>query len=122
LRSLVTSFLEHEKIETTEAKAKEFRPVAERMISLGKRGDLHARRLVLKFVRDRRVVAKLFTEISPRFSERNGGYTRLIKTRRRFGDSARMAVVELVEKGEKKIEETKKVEEAKKETSKTAAS
>jgi len=99
LRSLVTSFLSHEKIETTEAKAKEFRPLAERMITLGKRGDLSARRLAMRFVRDRGVVSKLFDEISPRFSNRNGGYTRIIKTRIRFGDSARMAIVELVEKG-----------------------
>ena len=113
LRSLVTSFLSHEKIETTEAKAKEFRPLAERMITLGKRGDLSARRLAMRFVRDRRVVSKLFDEISPRFSNRNGGYTRIIKTRVRFGDSARMAVVELVEKG-KEGEEVKKEEETKK--------
>ena len=113
LRSLVTSFLSHEKIETTEAKAKEFRPLAERMITLGKRGDLSARRLAMRFVRDRRVVSKLFDEISPRFSNRNGGYTRIIKTRIRFGDSARMAIVELVEKG-KEGEEVKKEEETKK--------
>lgn len=113
LRSLVTSFLSHEKIETTEAKAKEFRPIAERMITLGKRGDLSARRLALRFVRDRRVVSKLFDEIAPRFSNRNGGYTRIIKTRVRFGDSARMAIVELVEKG-KEVEEVKKEEETKK--------
>lgn len=113
LRSLVTSFLSHEKIETTEAKAKEFRPIAERMITLGKRGDLSARRLAMRFVRDPRVVSKVFDEISPRFSNRNGGYTRIIKTRIRFGDSARMAIVELVEKG-KEGEEVKKEEEAKK--------
>ena len=117
LRSLVTSFLSHEKIETTEAKAKEFRPIAERMITLGKRGDLSARRLAMRFVRDPHVVSKVFDEISPRFSNRNGGYTRIIKTRIRFGDSARMAIVELVEKGKEEVEvkkEVKKEEEPKK--------
>jgi len=108
LRSLITSFLAHEKIETTEAKAKEFRPLAERMITLGKRGEVNARRLVLKYVWDRKVISKLFNEISPRFSTRNGGYTRIIKTRQRFGDSAPMAVVELVE--QKDVESSKKTE------------
>lgn len=108
LRSLITSFLAHGKIETTEAKAKEFRPLAERMITLGKRGEVNARRLVLKYVRDRQVISKLFNEISPRFSTRNGGYTRIIKTRQRFGDSAPMAVVELVE--QKEVESSKKTE------------
>jgi large subunit ribosomal protein L17 len=107
LRSLLTSFLAHEKIETTEAKAKEFRPLAERMITLGKRGDLNARRLVLKYVSDRQVISKLFNEISPRFSSRNGGYTRIIKTRQRFGDAARMAIVEMV--GQKEAEPQKKI-------------
>jgi len=108
LRSLITSFLAHEKIETTEAKAKEFRPLAERMITLGKRGEVNARRLVLKYVWDRKVISKLFNEISPSFSTRNGGYTRIIKTRQRFGDSAPMAVVELVE--QKDVESSKKTE------------
>ncbi len=114
LRSLVTSFLAHEKIETTEAKAKEFRPLAERMISLGKRGDISARRLALKYVRDRGVVSKLFDDISPRFSSRNGGYTRIIKTRQRLGDSAQMAVVELVSRKKEepiKVEKKEKPEE-----------
>jgi large subunit ribosomal protein L17 len=97
----VTSLLEHEKIETTEAKAKELRGVADRMISLGKRGDLHARRLALAYIQSKPVVEKLFSDIAPRFTDRKGGYTRLIKTRVRPGDGARMSVVELVELKEK---------------------
>ncbi|MHB8482566.1 MAG: 50S ribosomal protein L17 [Nitrospiria bacterium] len=96
-RSLVTSFFEHERIETTEAKAKEMRTFTEQMITLGKKGDLHARRQALSFIRDKDVVSRLFKEISPRFSSRNGGYTRLVKTRRRLGDGAEMAILELID-------------------------
>lgn len=106
-RNLVTSLLEHEKIETTEAKAKELRGIADRMISLGKRGDLHARRLALAYIQSRPVVAKLFSDIAPRFMDRKGGYTRLIKTRIRPGDGARMSVVELVELKEKEKKTSK---------------
>ena len=95
-RSLVTSLLEHERIETTEAKAKEVRILADRIITLGKRGDLHARRRALAYVRTREVVGKVFSDLAGRFVERPGGYTRLIKTRRRIGDAARMVVIELV--------------------------
>lgn len=95
-RSLVTSLLEHERIETTEAKAKEVRMLADRIITLGKRGDLHARRRALAYVRTREVVGKVFSDLAGRFAERPGGYTRLIKTRRRIGDAARMVVIELV--------------------------
>jgi large subunit ribosomal protein L17 len=95
-RSLVTSLLEHERIETTEAKAKEIRILADRMITLGKQGDLAARRRALAYVRAKPVVAKLFKDLAERFSARRGGYTRLIKTRRRVGDAARMVVIELV--------------------------
>ena len=95
-RSLVTSLLEHERIETTEAKAKEVRILAERIITLGKRGGLHARRRALAYVRTREVVGKVFSDLAGRFAERRGGYTRLIKTRRRIGDAARMVVIELV--------------------------
>ena len=95
-RSLVTSLLEHERIETTEAKAKEVRILADRIITLGKRGDLHARRRALAYVRTREVVGKVFSDLAGRFAERPGGYTRLIKTRRRIGDAARMVVIELV--------------------------
>ncbi len=96
-RSLVTSFFEHERIETTEAKAKEMRTFTEQMITLGKRGDLHARRQALSFIRDKDVVARLFKDVAPRFSARNGGYTRLVKTRRRLGDGAEMAILELID-------------------------
>jgi large subunit ribosomal protein L17 len=95
-RSLVTALLEHERIETTEAKAKEVRILTDRIITLGKRGDLHARRRALAYVRTRTVVGKVFSDLAGRFAERPGGYTRLIKTRRRIGDAARMVVIELL--------------------------
>ena len=106
-RNLVTSLLEHEKIETTEAKAKELREIADRMISLGKQGDLHARRLALAYLQSKSVVVKLFSDIAPRFTDRKGGYTRLIKTRIRPGDGARLSVIELVEIKEKEQKTTK---------------
>jgi large subunit ribosomal protein L17 len=98
LRNMVTSLLEHEQIETTDAKAKEVRRVAERMITLGKRGDLHARRLAMRVVRTREVTAKLFDELAPRYQARAGGYTRVLKVRRRVGDAAPMSMVELVDR------------------------
>ncbi len=98
-RSLVTSLLEHERIETTEAKAKEIRGFTDRMITLGKEGDLPARRRALSFLRSKAVVSKLFSDVAGRFRERNGGYTRIIKTRRRIGDAAKMVAIELVVKG-----------------------
>lgn len=101
LRTLVGSLLKNEKIETTVAKAKEIKPLAEKMITLGKRGDLHARRQAVSFLQDETVVAGLFTRIAPRFSERKGGYTRIIQTRTRMGDAAPMAVIELVDREKK---------------------
>lgn len=98
LRNMVTSLLEHEQIETTDARAKEVRRVAERMITLGKRGDLHARRLAMRVVRSREVATKLFDELAPRYQARPGGYTRVLKTRRRVGDAAPMSLVELVDR------------------------
>jgi len=98
---LVTALLRNEKIETTVAKAKEIRPLAEKMISLGKRGDLHARRQAMSFIQDESVVKGLFADIAPRFATRNGGYTRIVPTRQRMGDAAPMAVIELVEKQKK---------------------
>jgi len=95
-RSLVTSLLEHERIETTAAKAKEIRILTDRMITLGKDGSLHARRRAASYIRTKPVVTKLFKDLAGRFSERKGGYTRLIKTRRRVGDAAAMVVIELV--------------------------
>lgn len=96
LRSLVTSFLEKERIKTTKAKAKALRPVAEKMITLAKKGSLHARRKVLRTVYKKDVVKKLFEDIGPRFAERPGGYTRIIKLGPRDGDGAEMAVIELI--------------------------
>ena len=99
LSNLATALFEHGKITTTEAKARRLRPVAERLITFAKRGDLHARRQVLTVVTDKGVVHSLFAEIAPEFSERNGGYTRITKIGPRKGDNAAMAVIELV-KGE----------------------
>ena len=99
-RNLVTSLFEYERIETTEAKAKEIRGIAERMISLGKEGNLAARRRAASYLTSPKMVSKLFGDIAPRFAKRPGGYTRLIKTRLRIGDGARMAVVELVVQGQ----------------------
>jgi large subunit ribosomal protein L17 len=96
LRGLVTSFLEHEKIQTTDTRAKETRSLAEKMITLGKRGDLHARRQALAFITKEEVVTKLFEEIAPKYAERNGGYTRMYKMGPRRGDAAEMVILELV--------------------------
>jgi large subunit ribosomal protein L17 len=96
-RNLVTDLLQYEKIVTTEAKAKEVRGMAEKIITLGKNGGLHARRQVLAFVTDKKAVAGLFDEIAPRYAERPGGYTRLVKLGPRLGDGAPMARLELVE-------------------------
>ncbi len=95
-RNMVTSLFEHERIVTTTEKAKEARPIAEKMITLAKRGDLHARRQALSFIRSKDVVEKLFTEIKDNFEDRKGGYTRIIKTGVRRGDCANMAILELV--------------------------
>jgi len=97
-RNLVTSLLEHGRIETTEAKAKEIRGIADKMITLGKKGDLTAKRMAFAYIQSRDVVAKLFDTLAPRSANRPGGYTRIIKTRVRNGDSAPMALIELVDK------------------------
>ena len=97
LSNLATALFEHGRITTTEAKAKKLRPLAEKLITFGKKGDLHARRQVLRVVRRKDVVHTLFAEIGPRFSERPGGYTRITKIGPRKGDNAPMAVIELVE-------------------------
>jgi large subunit ribosomal protein L17 len=97
LANLATSLFEHDRITTTEAKAKRLRPLAEKLITFARRGDLHARRQVMQVVRDKDVVHKLFAEIGPKFAERPGGYTRIIKVNPRKGDNAPMAVIELVE-------------------------
>ncbi|WP_116247411.1 50S ribosomal protein L17 [Nocardiopsis sp. FIRDI 009] len=97
LRNLATALFEHGRVRTTEAKAKRLRPYAEKLITLGKRGDLHARRQVLTEITDKSVVHELFTEIGPRYENRPGGYTRITKIGPRKGDNAPMAVIELVE-------------------------
>jgi len=97
LSNLATALFEHGGITTTEAKAKRLRPYAERLVTFAKRGDLHARRRVMRFVRDSSVVHILFTEIGPRYATRNGGYTRIVKLGPRKGDNADMARIELVE-------------------------
>ena len=96
-RNMVTSLLNHEKITTTDAKAKEIRVVAERMITLGKRGDLHAMRLAASVIREKSVVTKLFSTIAPRYMDRPGGYTRIVKLGIRQGDAAPISLIELVE-------------------------
>jgi large subunit ribosomal protein L17 len=98
LRNMATSLIKHEQITTTLPKAKELRPYVERIISLGKRGDLHARRQAYAQIRDEKVVAKLFTTIAERYKARQGGYTRVLKAGVRYGDAADMAVIELVER------------------------
>ena len=95
-RNLVTDLLRYEKVITTEAKAREVRPLAEKVITMGKRGDLAARRQALRIVYDKKMVDKLFTELGPRYAERPGGYTRMVKLGPRQGDGARMAQLELV--------------------------
>ena len=97
LRNLATALLQHERIITTEPKAKELRRVADRLVTLGKRGSLHARRQALQTVQSNSVVQKLFNEIAPRFAERQGGYTRVLRLGYRSGDAAAMAVIELVD-------------------------
>jgi len=97
LRNMVTSLLEHERIVTTVPKAKEARRIADKMITLGKRGDLHARRQALAYIRSKEIVHKLFNELSEQYSDRQGGYTRIIKTGNRAGDAAPMAIIELVD-------------------------
>jgi large subunit ribosomal protein L17 len=100
LGGLAASLFEHEKVQTTEAKAKALRPVAERLITFAKKGDVHARRQVLRVVPDRDVVHRLFEEIAPRYAERDGGYTRILKLGPRKGDGAPMAILELVDRPE----------------------
>jgi len=96
-RNLVTSLVEHERVETTDAKAKQVRRIAERMITLGKRGDLHARRLAMRVLRSREAASKVFGDLAERYKQRPGGYTRIVKTRTRVGDAAPMAILELVD-------------------------
>lgn len=100
MRNMATALFRHERIETTTAKAKELRPYAERLITLARRGDLHARRLAARRIQDREVLGKLFDDIAPRFDGRPGGYTRVLKLGHRKGDAADMALIELVERAD----------------------
>jgi len=96
--NLTVALLKHEQIKTTLPKAKDLRPVAEKLISLGKRGDLHARRQAIAYLRDEKIVGKLFSVIAERYKTRNGGYTRVLKAGFRYGDCAPMAIIELVDR------------------------
>ena len=106
MSNMVTSLLSEEKITTTHTRAKELRRSAEHMITFAKRGDLHARRQVLRFVADKRVVAKLFDELGPRYKGRNGGYTRIVKLGPRRGDGTFMSIIELVDRPESAVAST----------------
>jgi large subunit ribosomal protein L17 len=112
-RNMVTSIIKHESIRTTDATAKEVRKLADRMITLGKRGDLHARRQALSVVRDKEMVAKLFGELAERFRSRAGGYTRIVKVGYRFGDNAPVSILEYIP-DESKKEKAKPKKKAKK--------
>jgi len=102
LRNLATDLLKHERVTTTLAKAKAVRPVAERMVTLGKRDTLHARRHAARVIRDKDVVSKVFNVLAPRYAERPGGYTRILRLDTRPGDRAEMAIIEMVEVGKAK--------------------
>ncbi len=97
MRNMATSIIKYEKIRTTDSKAKELKRVADKLVTLGKRGDLHARRQAASFVRDRAMVGKLFDELSVRFRDREGGYTRVIKVGCRVGDNAPISIVEFLQ-------------------------
>lgn len=96
-RGLICSLFECERIETTVARAKSIKATAEKLVTFGKRGDLHAKRMVMSYIPNRAVVAKLFAEIAPRFAERNGGYLRIVQTRQRVNDRAPMAIIEFID-------------------------
>ncbi|MEU1803912.1 50S ribosomal protein L17 [Streptomyces sp. NPDC019937] len=121
LANLATALFEHGRITTTEAKARRLRPVAEKLVTKAKKGDLHNRRLVLQSIRDKSVVHTLFTEIAPRYENRPGGYTRITKIGNRRGDNAPMAVIELVEALTVQQEAVGEAEAATKRTAKDAA-
>jgi len=118
LRNLTTALFEHERIETTLAKAKEARRVAERAITQARRGDLHSRRLVASVVQKPEVLKKLFDTIAPWYANRPGGYTRILRTRTRLGDGGEMAILELVKSTEQKAADRRRREEAVKEREK----
>ncbi|HPE07157.1 MAG TPA: 50S ribosomal protein L17 [Smithellaceae bacterium] len=114
-RNMVTSIIKHESIRTTDTMAKEVRKLADRMITLGKKGDLHARRQALSIVRDKDMVGKLFGELTERFRNRAGGYTRIVKVGYRFGDNAPVSILEYIPDEKKKDKAKPKKAKAKKE-------
>ena len=114
ISNLISALIQHEKIETTVTKAKTVKPYAEKMITKAKKGSLHDRRQVLKTIQDKSVVAKLFEEIAPKYEDRDGGYTRIIKAGFRYGDNAPMAIIEFVDRDI----EARRIDKKKKETSK----
>ncbi|HKN19693.1 MAG TPA: 50S ribosomal protein L17 [Dissulfurispiraceae bacterium] len=97
LRGLVASLFEHQRIETTLARAKAIKGIAEELVTFGKRGDLHSKRMVLSYIPNRTVVSRLFSDIAPRFADKNGGYLRIVQTRQRVNDRAPMAIIEFVD-------------------------
>jgi large subunit ribosomal protein L17 len=121
VRNLVTSLFKHEQMETTDARAKELRQVAERMITLAKRGDLHARRQALATIREKAIVHKLFDELKDRFMDRQGGYVRIVKKENRKGDGALISIVQLLLKEEGKKKGKKKGKTASESTDKASA-
>jgi len=121
-RNLVTSLIEHEQVRTTDAKAKELRRVADRMITLAKRGSLHARRQAAAYIRSRAAVSKLFNEMANRFRERPGGYTRIVKLGHRHGDAAAMSIIELTDRGETAKAEAEKKRERRRRAAEKKAS
>jgi len=113
LRNMVTSLIVHERIKTTDTRAKELKRIADKMVTLGKRGDLHARRLALRTIRLKSAAKKLFEEIAPRFMSRHGGYTRIIKIKRRLGDNAPVSIIEFTELSKVEPKEGKKAKKKK---------
>ena len=120
LRGLVSSLFEHQRIETTVAKAKAIKGIAEKLVTFGKRGDLHAKRMVLSYIPNRTVMSKLFSEIAPRFADRNGGYLRIVQTRQRVNDRASMAIIEFIDYEDIKMKKSSKEDEKKTEKKATA--
>lgn len=117
-RGLIVSLINHQRIETTLAKAKAIKPIAERLVTFGKKGDLHSKRLVMSYINNRSAMAKLFSEIAPRFADRSGGYLRIVQTRQRLRDRAPMAIIEFIDyetlpKPEKKSKKQKADKESK---------
>lgn len=121
LRGLVASLFEHQRIETTVARAKAIKGIAEKLVTFGKRGDVHAKRMVMSYIPNRAVVAKLFADIAPRFADRNGGYLRIVQTRQRVNDRAPMAIIEFIDYESVRPQSAGKTEKAEKPAKKAGA-